>query len=91
MVEELFPTKMLLADLQPGAVGSFHFTTHPQISVVPSELCKVREATGHTVGWISFVAECMVWMGACGAGETSYVDGKVVHLSANAHLRKKEH
>lgn len=89
MVEQLFPTEMLLADL--GAAWScrfFHFTTHPQISVVPSELYKAKEATGDAVRWTSFVAECMVWMRVCDAEETSYVDGKVVHLSANASLKK---
>lgn len=79
VVEELLPARMAPAD--PTVWGLLiPLPTHPRVGVVPSELCKVREATGDAGSRTSAVAVCMVGLGACGTEEVSHVDGKVIRL-----------
>lgn len=57
--------------------------------MVPSELCKVREATGDAGSRTSAVAVCMVGLGACGTKEVSHVDGKVFICKCPLKKKKK--
>lgn len=79
VVEELLPAKTATADPQPGAPC---FAARPPTHV---SVWYRGDAGSRT----SAVAACMVVMGACGAEEMSYVDGKVFCLSANAPLKIK--